>query len=86
MILFLLRQTYSFKAKRILSYLLKVGNFGHNKDNSYQSRDLVIIRKMKTFFYQAGDSLLILCESSRNAIASLINYWVNGTKEIINSE
>ena len=79
-------KTYSFKAKRILSYLLKVGNFGHNKDNSYQSRDLVIIRKMKTFFYQAGDSLYIMRIFPRNAIASLINYWVNGTKEIINSE
>ena len=33
------------KAKRVVAYMLKTGNFGHNKDNSYRERKSLVARK-----------------------------------------
>ena len=34
------------KASRIIKYVLKVGNFGHNKDRTYYIKHKVVVRKM----------------------------------------
>lgn len=37
------------KASRICSFIIEVGNFGHNRDNSYYAKHSLIIRKVITF-------------------------------------
>ena len=43
------------KAKRIQSFLLEVGNFGHNRDMSYYSKYPYVIRKAISFGQRVGD-------------------------------
>lgn len=46
---------WSRKAKRICDFVLEVGNFGHNRDNSYYVRYPYIIRKIYSFGRRCGD-------------------------------
>ena len=48
---------YLKKANRILTYILESGNFGYNKDVSYQKKYSGIIRRSITLFNQAKDSV-----------------------------
>lgn len=43
------------KAKRICSFILEVGNFGHNRDSSYFARYPYLIRKFVSFGVRFGD-------------------------------
>lgn len=74
--------SYSDKAGRILSYIIDVGNFGHNKDISYQYNDRVIQRKMRTFLRQTEDSFRLMHIFPKNSMASLFNYLAYGTKKL----
>ena len=74
--------SFSSKTQRVLSYILDMGNFGHNKDVSFQYNDHVIIRKMKTFWRQVEESFRLMCIFPKNSIVSLGNYWVYGTKRL----
>ena len=44
------------KAKRILSFILMSGNFGHNRDNTFRSKPF-LIRKTYSMFRRIGDLL-----------------------------
>ena len=46
-----------WKARRILTFVLDVGNFGHNRDESYQKRFPYVIRKMISFGWHTWDRL-----------------------------
>ena len=46
---------YSRKAKRVLSHVLKSGNFGHNKDVSYRWKKPRMVAKIITFFRRFVD-------------------------------
>lgn len=43
------------KAERICSFILEVGNFGHNRDSSYFLNNPYIVRKAKSFARRCGD-------------------------------
>ena len=43
------------KASRICSFVMEVGNFGHNRDNSYYSKYPYLIRKAVSFGRRCGD-------------------------------
>jgi len=43
------------KAKCILDYILKVGNFGHNRDGSFRVKKSFLTRKWKAFKYKLED-------------------------------
>ena len=43
------------KAKRISSFILEVGNFGHNRDNSYYSKYPYVVRKCISMGQRVGD-------------------------------
>lgn len=45
------------KAQFVMRDILKTGNFGHNRDLSYQNRDHPLIRRVKTFSYITGFTL-----------------------------
>ena len=44
------------KADRVLSYILETGNFGHNRDVSYQKNTPVLLRKFITMWLQTLDN------------------------------
>jgi len=54
-----LSQKWLRKAKRIISYILFTGNFGHNKDFSYTTKHGVLVRKSISFYLQAKDSIVL---------------------------
>jgi hypothetical protein len=68
------------KGNAILSYILEAGNFGHNRDVSYQSKYPTFIRKLITFMRQVKDSLLIMRIFPSGAIKSLYSFWKSGIK------
>ena len=45
------------KADRICSFILEVGNFGHNRDSSYYEKDNRIICKLYSLRRRCGDML-----------------------------
>ncbi len=45
------------KAKRVLSFILETGNFGHNRDMSYRYEESAISRKWKTFYHITSDTI-----------------------------
>lgn len=71
---------WSRKAGRILSYIIDTGNFGHNRDISYQSKYPPVIRKVVTFWRQAVDSFRLMGIFPLDALRSLFNYGIRGTK------
>ena len=50
-------KSWKRKADRILSFIIKTGNFGHNRDTSYQHKYTFIVRKAISFKRHIGDSL-----------------------------
>ena len=45
------------KASRICSFVMEVGNFGHNRDSSYYNNDLKLIRKAASFGRRCSDMM-----------------------------
>lgn len=45
------------KADRICSFILEVGNFGHNRDSSYYENENRFVRKLYSFERRCGDML-----------------------------
>jgi hypothetical protein len=45
------------KADRICSFILEVGNFGHNRDSSYYNNDSKLLRKAASFERRCGDMI-----------------------------
>lgn len=43
------------KSDRICSFILEVGNFGHNRDTSYYNNDSMLLRKTASFRRRCGD-------------------------------
>ena len=43
------------KAEKICSFILKVGNFGHNRDSSYFNKYPYVVRKIYSFGRRCGD-------------------------------
>ena len=43
------------KADKICSFILEVGNFGHNRDSSYYANESKIMRKAYSFERRCGD-------------------------------
>ena len=77
---------WSKKADRVLSYIIETGNFGHNRDISYQSKYPPVIRKVVTFWRQAVDSFRLMGIFPLDALRSLFNYGIRGTKLHLNKD
>jgi hypothetical protein len=48
-------KSLSRKAEKICAFIIEVGNFGHNRDTSYYSKDSRFIRKVCSFGRRCGD-------------------------------
>lgn len=62
------------KSERLLSYIIYSGNFGHNKDISYQSKYKGLARKTISFFNQVKDSFRLAVIFPMDAFRFLFSY------------
>ena len=70
------------KAERIMEFVLETGNFGHNRDVSYQSKHSAFTRKMITLLRQAKDSFIIMRIFPLDAMKSLYSFWKSRIKQL----
>ena len=73
----------SSKANLILSHILETGNFGHNRDVSYQSEKPILTRKMITLWRQAKDSFRLMRIFPKDAFISLMYFGLRGAGEVL---
>ena len=73
------------KADRICSFILEVGNFGHNRDNSYYSKPF-IVRKAISFGRRCGDVFRHARIFPFDSLRFLPSIVFNGVKAAIYSE
>ena len=48
-------EVYLKKAGKVMEFVVKTGNFGHNIDTSYAHRYPFLLRKIRSFFRETGD-------------------------------
>ncbi len=72
---------YQNKAKKILSFILESGNFGHNKDIGYQKKYLGVVRKSLTLMKQAKESVRLARIFPLDAPKFFVWFVVNKNKE-----
>ena len=77
------KSVWSHKANLILSYIIETGNFGHNRDNSYQSEQPILTRKMITLWRQAKDSFRLMKIFPKDALISLMHFGLRGAKDVL---
>lgn len=70
------------KARRINTYILEVGNFGHNRASSYTNRTTYLSRKTLSFRYRLGDFLRHLAIAPRTSLKVFGRTLVVGVKAV----
>ena len=72
------------KAARISSFIIEVGNFGHNRDQSYMNKYPFIIRKAISFVQRCKDILRHMMVFPMNSIRFLPSIIFNGMRNAVN--
>jgi hypothetical protein len=70
------------KARRINTYILEVGNFGHNRASSYTNRTTYLSRKTLSFHYRLTDFLRHLAIAPRTSLTVFGRTLVIGMKAV----
>lgn len=77
---------WKMKAKKICSFVLEVGNFGHNRDVSRYQNKTYFVRKLMSFGRRLGD----LCRHARIFPLDSLRFFpsivINGLKSAANGE
>ena len=73
---------WRWKAEKIMDNVLKVGNFGHNKDHSYLSKHTVVVRKMISFCRHIKGSFPLLRIFPVDTVKTSYSYFVRGTIQV----
>lgn len=71
------------KARRICSFILQVGNFGHNRDRSYFKKYPYLIRKTISFHYILNDFLHHLIIFPRTSLRVFGRRLKGGTEAVV---
>lgn len=74
------------KASRICSFILKVGNFGHNRDMSFFSTKPYLVRKTMSLGRRIGDLSNHLCIFPLDTLRFTPRIIINGLKSAANGE
>ncbi len=74
------------KAEDILDCIIETGNFGHNRDVSYQKKNPVVIRKFITIWRQTKDSARHFWIFPLDSIKAWWNIFVAGVKDAVRGE
>jgi hypothetical protein len=73
---------WRWKADIIMDYILKAGNFGHNKDCSYLSKHMVVVRKMISYCRHIKGSFPLLRIFPVDTVKTSYFYFVRGTIQV----
>lgn len=71
---------YRFRAKRVLSHILKSGNLGHNNDVSYRVKHSAFITNVITFFRRLADFAKLTTVFPIDSPKFFITYLINRIK------
>ena len=71
------------KADRVLNYILETGNFGHNRDVSYQKNTPALLRKFITMWRQTIDNARHFLIFPKDSIKALWSIFVAGMKDAV---
>lgn len=74
---------WSKKAVKIKDFIMEVGNFGHNRDNSYYTRYPFVIRKMFSVGRRCGDLIRHAAIFPLDSIRFFPNILFNGLKAAV---
>lgn len=78
--------SFKKKADRIVTHILYVGNFGHNRDHSYFRKYPYLIRKAISFSRQAGDSWRHISIFPIDALRYFYHSFFYSTKAVMRGE
>ena len=71
-------RSHSRKSKRILKYMMQVGNFGHNRDMSYKAEKSFLVRMMISLKYRTSDFMKQVMVFPVDAIRAYWYIWMTG--------
>lgn len=71
------------KAKRVISFVLQTGNFGHNRDNDYYQNSNAIIKGIRSFWRHTCDSVRHTFIFPLDSIKIWFRVLVNGVGDAI---
>lgn len=74
------------KAKRICTFILEVGNFGHNRDNSYYRKYPYMIRKAMSFGRRCSDLLRHTRIFPMDSVRFFPSIAFNGVRSVLRGE
>ncbi len=80
---FSLEKKWVSKSNKILSYILEVGNFGHNIDVSYQTKLPAFRRKFVTLWLQVKSNIRLMRVFPFDSLKSLISFIYTGLRSAI---
>lgn len=69
---------WSRKARRISSFIMEVGNFGHNRDVSYYDKYPFLVRKTISFWRRTADAFLYLMIFPLDSVRFYVRTLFNG--------
>lgn len=73
---------WSHKARRMVSFILDVGNFGHNRDNSFYEKYPYVIFKLISLWRHIGDFFRYLFLFPKNSINVFTRTFFNGLRVV----
>ena len=77
---------WSHKARRMVSFILDVGNFGHNRDNSFYEKYPYVIFKLISLWRHVGDFFCYLFIFPKNSINMFYRTIIYGFRAILKGE
>ena len=77
---------WKWKAERICSFIIEVGNFGHNRDNRYFAKYPYVTRKVISFGRRIGDLYRHARIFPLDSIRFLPRIVINGVRSVIRGE
>ena len=74
------------KCRKILSFILETGNFGHNRDRSFYTKYPYLIRKSISFWRYGGDIIHHLFLFPSTSFRYLMRFIINGLNAVLKGE
>lgn len=69
------------KADKIVKFIIKTGNFGHNRDYSFYQKQPFIARKITSFWRHNKDIIYYFSIFPKDSLKLWVNMVANGIKE-----
>lgn len=77
---------WHYKADKVLDFILKVGNFGHNRDNSYYSKYPFLIRKTVSLCRRVTDVLHHISIFPFDSLRFFVGMTISGLQSVAHGE